>query len=93
VARRGPSNIALEPTPNSGNDGGAEAIATGRGIENLNRLNKVYGKKYWRKLKGICQVELEDGTILDVEVRWYEKSMASGKKNLKSKNIYEEKAI
>lgn len=33
-----------------------ETIAVGRGIKNLNRLNKVYGKANWRKLKGICKV-------------------------------------
>ena len=49
-----------------------EIIATGHGIKNLNRLNKVYGRTNWRKLKGICDVELEDGTILEAEVHWYE---------------------
>jgi hypothetical protein len=38
-----------------------ETIATGHGIENLNRLNKIYGKSNWRKMKGICSVELDDG--------------------------------
>jgi hypothetical protein len=28
-----------------------ETIATGHGIINLNRLNKIYGKANWRKLK------------------------------------------
>jgi len=47
---------------------GIETIATGHGIKNLNRLNKVYGKANWRKLKGICHVELKDGTVLEAEV-------------------------
>jgi hypothetical protein len=33
-----------------------ETIATGHGIKDVNRLNKIYGKANWRKLKGICQV-------------------------------------
>jgi hypothetical protein len=49
-----------------------ETIAIGRGIKNLKRLNKVYGKTSWRKLKGFCQVKLDDGTVLDAEVHWYE---------------------
>jgi hypothetical protein len=61
-----------------------ETIATGHGIENLIRLNKIYGKANWRKLKGICQVELEDGAVLDAEVHWYE-GHGVGKKELKIK--------
>jgi hypothetical protein len=61
-----------------------EIIATGHGIKNLNRLNKVYGRTSWRKLKGICAVELEDGTILDAEVHWYE-GHGIGKKEIKIK--------
>ena len=38
-----------------------ETIATGHGKKNLSRLNKIYGKANWRKLKGICHLELEDG--------------------------------
>ncbi|HHT9106997.1 MAG TPA: hypothetical protein ACFYD7_14165 [Candidatus Wujingus californicus] len=61
-----------------------EIIATGHGIKNLNRLNKVYGRTNWRKLKGICDVELEDGTILEAEVHWYE-GHGIGKKEIKIK--------
>ncbi len=61
-----------------------ELIATGYGIKNLNRLNKIYGKANWRKLKGICQVELEDGAVLDAEVHWYE-GHGVGKKEIKIK--------
>jgi hypothetical protein len=42
-----------------------EPIATGHGIKNLKRLNKIYGNTNWRKLKGICKVKLRDGTVLD----------------------------
>lgn len=61
-----------------------ETIATGHGITNLSRLNKVYGKAHWRKLKGICKVELEDGTVLRAEVHWYE-GHGIGKKEIKIK--------
>ncbi|MCL5421597.1 MAG: hypothetical protein M1461_03885 [Nitrospirae bacterium] len=56
-----------------------ETIATGHGIKDLNRLIKIYGKANWRKLKGICHVELEDGAVLEAEVHWYE-GHAWGKK-------------
>jgi hypothetical protein len=61
-----------------------ETISTGHRIKNLNRLNKMYGKTNWRKLKGICQVKLEDGTILEAEVHWYE-GHGIGKKEMKIK--------
>ncbi len=61
-----------------------EIIATGHGIKDLNRLNKVYGKASWRKLKGICNVELEDGAVLKSEVHWYE-GHGIGKKEIKIK--------
>ena len=61
-----------------------ETIAVGRGIKNLSRLNKIYGRTNWRKLKGICRVKLKDGTILDAEVHWYE-GHGIGKKEIKIK--------
>ena len=61
-----------------------ETIAAGRGIKNFKRLNKVYGKANWRKLKGICRVKLEDGAILEAEVHWYE-GHGIGKKEMKIK--------
>ena len=61
-----------------------EVIAVGHRINNLNRLNKIYGRTNWRKLKGICQVELEDGTLIEAEVHWHE-GHGIGKKELKIK--------
>ncbi len=61
-----------------------ETIAAGRGIKNLNRLNKIYGKANWRKLKGICKVILEDRVVLEAEVHWYE-GHGIGKKEMKIK--------
>jgi hypothetical protein len=61
-----------------------ETIATGSGIKNLNRLNKIYGKAKWRKLKGICHVELDGSVVLEAEVHWYE-GHGVGKKEIKIK--------
>jgi hypothetical protein len=61
-----------------------ETIATGHGIRNLNRLNKVYGRANWKKLKGFCQVQLENDKIIGAEVHWYE-GHGIGKKELKIK--------
>lgn len=63
-----------------------ETIAAGHGIKNLNRLNKVYGKTNWKKLRGICRVELEDGAVLDAEVHWYG-GHGIGKKEMKIKKF------
>ncbi|MBI1819283.1 MAG: hypothetical protein HY202_06940 [Nitrospirae bacterium] len=64
-----------------------ETIAVGHGIKNLNRLNKVYGRANWKKLKGICQVKLKDGSILEAEVHWYE-GHGAGKKEMKIKRYF-----
>jgi len=39
-------------------------------------------------LKGVAQVELEDGTIYEVELHWYE-AHGVGKKEFKTKRILE----
>jgi hypothetical protein len=59
-------------------------IASGQGIKNLRRLNKVYGRTNWRKMKGICQVKLDDGSVLEAEVHWYE-GHGVGKREMKIK--------
>ena len=41
-----------------------ETIASGHGIDILKRLNRIYGNTNWRKLKGICRVELSDGSVV-----------------------------
>jgi hypothetical protein len=61
-----------------------ESIATGSGIRNIKRLNRIYGKTNWRKLKGTCRVRLSDGTIMEAEVHWYE-GHGIGKKEIKIK--------
>jgi hypothetical protein len=61
-----------------------ETIAAGHGIKNIKRLNKIYGRGHWRKLKGVCLVKLEDGAILEAEVHWYE-GHGIGKREMKIK--------
>jgi len=61
-----------------------EPIAVGRGVRNLLRLQKQYGKGNWRKLKGFAAVQLIDGTIHTAEVHWYE-AHGIGKKEFKIK--------
>ena len=45
-----------------------ETIASGSSIRMLPLLRKRYGKGRWRKLKGIAQVRLVDGTIRLAEI-------------------------
>ena len=49
-----------------------ETIAIGSGIRDRIRLRKTYGKGRWRKLKGVAQVKLINGTMRLAEVHWYE---------------------
>lgn len=61
-----------------------ETIAAGKGIRDLRRLQKQYGKGRWRKLKGVAQVRLRSGRIRLAELHWYE-AHGVGKKELKRK--------
>jgi hypothetical protein len=61
-----------------------ETIAVGRGIRELARLRKFYGRGHWRKRKGIALVRIPDGTVRRAEVHWYEAS-GLGKKEFKIK--------
>jgi hypothetical protein len=49
-----------------------ETIAVGSSIRILPVLQRRFGKGRWRKLKGIAQVRLYDGTIRFAEVHWFE---------------------
>jgi len=49
---------------------GIETIATGHGIRDLAQLQNQFGK--WRKLKGFATVRIEDGTMAEAEIHWYE---------------------
>jgi hypothetical protein len=63
-----------------------ETFATGRGIRELSRLIKVYGKGRWRKRKGIATVRLPDGSEWRAELHWYE-AIGIGKKEFKIKRF------
>lgn len=61
-----------------------EVIATGRGIRCLPWLRRTFGKGHWRKLKGVAQVQLLDGSIRLAEIHWYE-AHGIGKRGFKIK--------
>jgi hypothetical protein len=66
----------------------SETIAIGNSIRELKRLQKAYGSGRWRKLKGLATIQLEDGTICEAEIHWYE-AHGIGKKEIKLKYILE----
>lgn len=61
-----------------------EKIAVGPGIRILPVLRKRFGRGRWRKLKGVAQVRLRDGTIRLAEVHWFE-AHGIGKKLMRIK--------
>ncbi|MPY91322.1 MAG: hypothetical protein GEU99_25850 [Luteitalea sp.] len=61
-----------------------ETIATGRGIRDLPRLRRLYGRGRWRKMKGSARIRLRDGRVRLVELHWYE-AHGIGRKELKRK--------
>jgi hypothetical protein len=61
-----------------------ETIAVGHGIRILLILRERYGQGNWRKLKGIANVKLPDGTIRRAEVHWFE-AHGIGKKKMRIK--------
>jgi len=69
-----------------GNRTDIQTFAVGRGIRELPRLRKLYGKGRWRKRKGVADIELPNGTIRRAELHWYEAS-GIGKKEFKIKRF------
>ncbi len=61
-----------------------EPIAVRFRIRDRRRLQRLYGKGRWRKLRGIATVRLLDGTIHTAEVHWYE-AHGIGRKEFKLK--------
>jgi hypothetical protein len=51
---------------------GIQTIASGHGIRDLAALQKRFGRGNWRKQKGFATVRIEDGTIAEAEIHWYE---------------------
>ena len=63
-----------------------EVIAVGRRIRNLRGLRKQYGKGRWRKVKGVANVRLADGSVRLAEVHWYE-AHGIGRRRIKIKRF------
>jgi hypothetical protein len=66
-----------------------EAIAVGRGIRELGRLRKHYGRGRWRKMKGVATIRLVDGRVRRAELHWYE-AHGIGRKEVKRKRYVPE---
>ncbi len=66
-----------------------ETIASGRGIRDLKRLRKSYGKGRWRKMKGIARIRLLNGRVRLAEIHWYE-AHGIGKREMKRKRYLDE---
>ncbi|MEO8902512.1 MAG: hypothetical protein ABI488_11010 [Polyangiaceae bacterium] len=63
-----------------------QTIAVGRGIRELSRLSKPYGRARWRKLKGFARIRYSDGRTYTAEIHWYE-AHGIGRKEAKVKRI------
>ena len=63
-----------------------DVIAIGQSIRILAKLEKLYGRGKWRKLKGRAIVELPDGTVVTAELHWYE-AHGIGRKDMKIKRL------
>ena len=61
-----------------------ETITAGPSLRQLGRLQKMYGKGRWRKMKGIALVRLSSGRVRRAELHWYE-AHGIGKKEIKRK--------
>ena len=68
-----------------------EVIAVGGHIRDIMRLQRQYGLGRWRKMKGVADVRLSNGTICKAEVHWYE-AHGIGRKKLKIKRFLENEA-
>jgi hypothetical protein len=66
-----------------------KTIAAGRGIRELARLQRIYGKGGWRKRTGVARIRLADGTICEAELHWYE-ATGIGRKEFKIKRLRED---
>ena len=61
-------------------------IASGKAIREHKRLNKLYGRGRWRKLKGLASIRITSDSIHLAEIHWYE-AHGIGKKEFKIKRI------
>ena len=63
-----------------------ETIAVGRQIREIQRLRKQFGSGSWRKLKGVADIQLTNGSIRRAEVHWYQ-APGIGRKKMKIKRF------
>lgn len=63
-----------------------KTIAVGGRIRDIMRLRKQFGPGRWRKMKGVANIRLPDGTIRVAEIHWYEVH-GIGKRKLKLKRF------
>ena len=63
-----------------------ETIAVGGRIRDIKRLRKQLGPGRWRKMKGVTDIRLPDGTMRVAEIHWYE-AHGIGKRKLKVKRF------
>jgi hypothetical protein len=63
-----------------------EIIARRFSIRELENLRQKFGGDKWRKLKGMANVEMLDGSIHRAELHWYE-CHGIGKKKIKIKRL------
>src|SRR5262245_36524081 len=61
-----------------------ETIAAGNGVRDLPRSRRLYGRGYWRKMKGNARIRVRKGRIRLAELHWYE-AHGIGKKEFKRK--------
>lgn len=61
-----------------------ETIAAGPSVRIRSLLRKRYGGTRWRKLKGVANVRLLNGTIRFAELHWFEAN-GVGKKKMRIK--------
>ena len=61
-----------------------EVIAKGAAVKIRKQLEKLYGHGNWKKMKGIADVRLADGSVKQAEIHWFE-AHGIGKKNIKVK--------
>ena len=66
-----------------------ETFATGSGIREIARLQKLYGRGRWRKRKGTATIRLAGGILFVAEIHWYE-ATGIGKKEFKIKRLLRE---
>ena len=61
-----------------------EVIAKGSSVKIRKKLEKLYGRGNWKKMKGIAKVRLSDNSVKLTEIHWFE-AHGIGKKNIKVK--------